>query len=351
MNLDTSTWEEFLYPDVFEIKKGFYNKRPEESGLGSIPFIGASASNQGVTSCHTLEEIEEASKTGNENNAPLSEKIFPANAVCVTNNGSVGYAYFHDSPFTCSHDVNPLYRKDGVPFNKYTGTFIASVIMVDRYRWDYGRKWRPERMQYSKIKLPATSDGKPDWKWMEDYVKSLHSEPIKTENSSSKLDFDVKEWDWFKLGGESGLFDIKKGRRLTAENQTDGETPYIGAIDSNNGVANRIGQSPIDKGNTISLSYNGSVGEAFYQPDDYWATDDVNVLYLKSKYGELNPALALFICTVIKLEKHRFSYGRKWTLKNMEETLIKLPVSSTGEPDWEWMESYIKSLSYGDRIG
>lgn len=111
-----------------------------------------------------------------------------------------------------------------------------------------------------------------------------------------------------------------------------------------------IGQKPIHKGNTISLSYNGSVGEAFYQPDDYWATDDVNALYLKPKYGELNPALALFICTVIKLDKYRFSYGRKWTLENMEETMIKLPVTSIGEPDWQFMEDYMKSLPYGDRI-
>ena len=71
---------------------------------------------------------------------------------------------------------------------------------------------------------------------------------------------------------------MRKGKRLTSEDQTEGTTAYIGAIDSNNGVANRIGQKPIHAGNTISLSYNGSVGEAFYQPEPYWATDDVNAL-------------------------------------------------------------------------
>ena len=85
-----------------------------------------------------------------------------------------------------------------------------------------------------------------------------------------KLDIDA--WEWFKLGGKEGLFEIKKGKRLTAEEQVKagkGKTPYIGAIDSNNGVSNQISQDPIHKGNTISLSYNGSVGEAFYQPKDY----------------------------------------------------------------------------------
>ena len=95
------------------------------------------------------------------------------------------------------------------------------------------------------------------------------------------MKIDTSTWKWFQLGGDDGLFDIRKGKRLTSEDQTEGNTPYIGAIDSNNGVSNYIGQEPIHEGNTISLSYNGSVGEAFYQPLPYWATDDVNALYLR----------------------------------------------------------------------
>jgi len=172
LELNTNHWIEFNYTDIFVIKKGFYNKKPEESGDGTIPFLGATANKNGVTSYYTFDEIKDASKTGDEPNANIEEKIFPPHAVCVTNNGSVGFAYYQHEEFTCSHDVNPLYRKDG-QFNKYTGLFIATVIMHDRYRWDYGRKWRPERMVKSKIKLPATTDGKPDWQFMEDYIKSL----------------------------------------------------------------------------------------------------------------------------------------------------------------------------------
>ena len=87
-----------------------------------------------------------------------------------------------------------------------------------------------------------------------------------------------ESWGDFRV---SDLFCIKKGKRLTKEDQTDGATPYVGAIDSNNGVSNYIGQKAIHDGGTISLSYNGSVGEAFYQPEPFWATDDVNVLYPK----------------------------------------------------------------------
>ncbi|MDR2173471.1 MAG: N-6 DNA methylase [Burkholderiales bacterium] len=152
-------------------------------------------------------------------------------------------------------------------------------------------------------------------------------------------------WQEFKL---SKLFVIKKGKRLTKADQTDGTTPYIGAIDSNNGVSGYIGQAPIHEGGTISVSYNGSVAEAFYQPVPYWATDDVNVLYPKG--FKLTPATALFICTVIRLEKYRFNYGRKWHLERMKESVIKLPAIKSGEPDWAYMENYIKTLPYSSQI-
>lgn len=146
MKIDISNWKTFKYDEIFDIRKGFYNKKPEASEIGNIPFLGATDKNNGVTEYYTLEEIDSASKTGNPPNASREQKIFPGHAVCVTNNGSVGYAYYHEQPFTCSHDVNPLYLLDG-EFNSYTGLFVASVIMYDRYRWGYGRKWRPKRMK------------------------------------------------------------------------------------------------------------------------------------------------------------------------------------------------------------
>lgn len=170
--ISAENWKYFKFRDIFVIKKGFYNKKPEHTCEGNIPFLGASCTNNGVTENYSLEEIESSTKTGDGKNAPLNEKLFPKNAVCVTNNGSVGFAYFQDKEFTCSHDVNPLYKKNG-EFNKYTGLFIASVIMKDRYRWCYGRKWRPERMVYSKIKLPCTKDGEPDWDFMEEFIKKI----------------------------------------------------------------------------------------------------------------------------------------------------------------------------------
>lgn len=188
-NIDTSDWKEFIYSKIFDVKKGFYNKKPEHIIEGNIPFLGATERCNGVTEYYSIEDIEIASKTGDENNAELSEKIFSSNALCVTNNGSVGCAFYQPIEFTCSHDINPLYIKNG-EFNMYTALFVATIIEKDKYRWAYGRKWRPKRMVKSIIKLPVVHNENgsiyidknheyskqgyvPDWDYMENYIKSL----------------------------------------------------------------------------------------------------------------------------------------------------------------------------------
>lgn len=254
---------------------------------------------------------------------------------------------YQPSPFVAGEHIIAA-RADWL--NKYTGLFITCLMRQERYRYSYGRAYKLDLIRNTKLKLPVTTDGKPDWHWIESYVDSLRSKPLTTSNAVKPRSFDALAWEWFKLGGDDGLFEIRKGKRLTSDDQTDGDTPYIGAIDSNNGVTNYIGQNPIHEGNTISLSYNGSVGEAFYQPVPYWATDDVNALYLRDEYGTLTPATGLFVCTVLKHDKYRYSYGRKWTLDNMNDTMVKLPATPEGKPDWQYMENYIKSLPYGDRL-
>lgn len=180
--IDTSNWQEFVYSKIFDVQKGFYNKKPEHSIEGMVPFLGATERCNGVTEYYSVEDIENASKTGDENNVALDEKLFPGKALCVTNNGSVGCAFFQPVTFTCSHDVNPLYILNDC-FDMYSALFVAAVIEIDKYRWAYGRKWRPERMVKSTIRLPARiqdNEYVPDWDYMRNYIKSL---PYMTKNS------------------------------------------------------------------------------------------------------------------------------------------------------------------------
>lgn len=336
MKIDTSEWKDFCVGGLFSSIYKVASYHDDELTRGSahdestIAYVTRTDQDNGVKSL-----VRGASLTNVES----------GNAIVIGDTTST--ISYQPSPFVAGEHIIAA-RADWL--NKYTGLFITCLMRQERYRYSYGRAYKLDLIRNTKLKLPVTTDGKPDWHWIESYVDSLRSKPLTTSNAVKPRSFDALAWEWFKLGGDDGLFEIRKGKRLTSDDQTDGDTPYIGAIDSNNGVTNYIGQNPIHEGNTISLSYNGSVGEAFYQPVPYWATDDVNALYLRDEYGTLTPATGLFVCTVLKHDKYRYSYGRKWTLDNMNDTMVKLPATPEGKPDWQYMENYIKSLPYGDKL-
>ena len=172
-------WKNFEFTEIFIIRNGFYNKKPPCCDGGNIPFIGASDSNNGFTGFTMKEVIEANSKTGHGSNEPIDKKIFPGNAICVTNNGSVGYAYFQQHEFTCTHDVNPLYLKDRL-LNKHIALFLIRCIEQQRVCFAYARKWRPKRMVKSRLILPIDEKGSPDWAYMENYMRNIESKQILT---------------------------------------------------------------------------------------------------------------------------------------------------------------------------
>lgn len=174
--LDTTTWRSFRYDEVFEIRKGYYNKKPPQTSDNSgVPFIGATDSRNGITAHIALENLAKFSRDGSANpDEPMERKLFSGGCITVSNNGSVGEAFYQPVTFTCSHDVNPLYLKEkDVVLTAALGLFLATVIRADKYRWGFGRKWRPIRMPNSLISLPVTQEGKPDWTYMERYITTL----------------------------------------------------------------------------------------------------------------------------------------------------------------------------------
>lgn len=335
MNLNVDSWKEFRLGDLFsEMYKAEAHVKGELECYdvpldNTIRFVSRTEMNNGCD-CYVL-------------NNGLSG-IEKANAIAIGD--TTATCFYQGEDFVCG-DHMVICRADWI--NLHTALFIISILRQEKYKYSYGRAFKMELISNTMLKLPAAADNTPDWDYMESYIKSLNHKPLATANRRGygSHTLGVETWKDFCLGD---YFEIKKGKRLTSDEQTEGSTPYIGAIDSNNGIANYIGQDAIHAGNTISLSYNGSVGEAFYQPKPFWATDDVNVLYFREENGvAFNKYIALFVCAVLRQEKYRYSYGRKWVLESMKSTVIKLPEKS-GKPNWSYMEDYIKSLPYGDRI-
>lgn len=150
---------------------------------------------------------------------------------------------------------------------------------------------------------------------------------------------DLIKWKDFEIGS---LFNIIKGTRLTNKDAIDGEIRFIGASAMNNGITKYVANNEhLHPGNVLTVNYNGSVGKTYYQDELFWASDDVNVLYPNF---EMNKYVGLFIATIIEKVGKNYAFVEKWKLEDMKADTIKLPATSSGTPDFDYMESYMRSI-------
>lgn len=305
---------------IFKIRHG--NKFDmNKMSSGSICFVGRSALNNGVTGM--------VSRIGAI--APN-----PPGLISVALGGSVLSAFVQHSMFYTGQNVAILEPRADLAIEQKL--YYCTQIKANAYRFTAcGReanRFLGELLVNDISEIPS---------WVNDFtVEFLNS--VIAPSQTEEVELEQARWSYWSL---ERLFDVKKGKRLTKSDMSKGCVPFIGAIDKNNGVSQYIGQTPIHDGNTITINYNGSVGESFYQKDSFWASDDVNVLYPKFK---LNDAIGLFICTLLRLEKYRYNYGRKWHTERMLNTCIKLPVKRDGTPDWDYMERFIRALPFSSQL-
>lgn len=157
------------------------------------------------------------------------------------------------------------------------------------------------------------------------------------------LEINAIRWKEFFIGGEDGVFIISSGKRLTTANMDSGIIPFIGATDSNNGITNYINtpNKTLDN-NLIGVNYNGSVGETFYHPYYCVFSDDVKRLHIKR--GIENKYIYLFLVTIIKKQKEKFTYGYKFNANRMSRQIVMLPIDENEQPNWSFMERYSKAI-------
>ena len=180
------------------------------------------------------------------------------------------------------------------------------------------------------------------------YFNDLSNNASKDSFSKDKLELDFKNWKPINLGYDEeekvGLFEItgsKTTDKKILDDQHQGtKYPYVTTQTSNNGIRGYY-DFFTDKGNVLAVD-SAVVGFCSYQPLDFSASDHVEKLVPKF---DLNVYRALFLTTLINLEKYRYSYGRKLNQGRIRETEIKLPFKED-KIDWDWIEKYIKGLDY-----
>lgn len=151
------------------------------------------------------------------------------------------------------------------------------------------------------------------------------------------LNLGDREWKAFII---EDIFYVFPGKRLEKRNMTEGNRPFIGASDRNNGVTAFCGNmnESLDS-NVLGINYNGSVCEAFYHLYECIFSDDVKRLHLKNYHDD--KYVLLFLGTVIRQQKNKYQYAYKFNEQRMKRQLIMLPVKDKCIPDYGFMEQYV----------
>ena len=324
----------FSFTDVFSPPQRGQRLIEADQAEGDIAYISSTKMNNGISAyIH-----------------PPGFMILHNNKLTLSNSGSVGYCFYHNYDFVASDHVTVIAINDNhISLSENIALYLKPILESMRYKYNFGREIADDRLSRERLLLPSVK-GQPDWEFMENYTRSIREKirwPVLPTVNKSQISLDEKEWAEIEM---CKIFTFHKGKRLVKANMQPGRLPFIGAISSNNGVRQLIDEEALFEGNCITVNYNGSVGEAFYQEGPFWASDDVNVLYPKP-WWKLNRNIALFLITVIKENRYLYSYGRKWNTPKMKSTKIRLPVIRNSEtPDFGFMERYMQSLKYIEKI-
>lgn len=340
MKADMTDWKEYEVQELFNVVYGVNLElvnciETDKDDPEAVAFVSRTELNNGVSAyVKPVPGVEPQ----------------PKNTITVAGGGSVLATFLQTQPFYSGRDLYLLYPKESIPHK--AKLFIVTVIKANKYRYNYGRQANVT-LPRLRLRLPAMSDGKPDWQWMELYIDSLHSEPLRTSNvdRDSSGTFKLQLWREFRVEElfdsiyKVASYDDSELERVDVWNEK--AIPYVTRTDLDNSVKSLVlsaGLANIEAGNTIVIGDTTST--ISYQPGPFVAGEHI----IAARADWMNKYTGLFITCLLRQERYRYSYGRAYKLDSIRNTELRLPVTSDGVPNWQWMEHYIKSLPYGDRL-
>ena len=152
--LNEKEWGHFLIPDVFSnIQRGKRLKNADHVP-GIIPYVSSTANNNGV---------DDYVK------ATAGTRSF-SDCISLANSGSVGTAFYEPFEFVASDHVTSL-KREGT--SKFVYLFLATTIERQGSNFNFNREINDARIKKMQVMLPVTDGGRPDYEYMEQYVKNM----------------------------------------------------------------------------------------------------------------------------------------------------------------------------------
>ena len=329
-------WKDFFVEDLFEIFLASGDTQSRNCEPGKFPLISAGTNNNGV--CDFI-------KCGDK-----KSKVYDGKIISVD---MFGQSFFHDYKFySVSHGRINLLKSIKNFSDNCLKFFVVVINKATRGKFSYNQMCSSQRIKNLSIKLPVNETGKPDYIFMENFmlrieekILDIYCDFIKQKNLSDEIEIveplSEKNFGTFTIGE---LFYLEQGRGKGNNHLTSVENgiSYLGATNRNNGVLDFVEpvENLIQQGNCIAFIRNGegSMGYAVYKKENFIASADITVGYSEN----LNEYTGKFLTTVSDMARGKYNFNYKRSDTRLKREKIKLPVDERGEPDWDYMENFMR---------
>lgn len=155
------------------------------------------------------------------------------------------------------------------------------------------------------------------------------------------MDLSLKNREWKEFFLNEIFTPIQRGKRLKKDDHKFGIMPYVSSTAMNNGIDGYVSNKDNVRifSKCLSLANSGSVGACFYQPSEFVASDHITKLENK----DLSRNVLLFISLVVSRLNEKYSFNREINDTRIKRDKILLPTNSKGDPDYKFMENYMRA--------
>lgn len=101
-----------------------------------------------------------------------SGKNIFSNFISVVSIGKGGKSFYHEKTSVVFTRVKALIPKD-FELNIHIAMYLTTILDMEQFKYSYGRVVSTKKLKDTRIKLPVDLNNKPDWLFMENYIKNI----------------------------------------------------------------------------------------------------------------------------------------------------------------------------------
>lgn len=298
---------------------------------------------------------------------------YPAGTITLAFGGSIGSTFVQSKPYYTGQNVGVITLPNGISEEAKVYFAVSLEKMCKAKYMTFADEINKHFKKDLTVILPVISHPEADyeytvddidWQYMSDYITELENDRI-TEldaylQATGLNDYELTEEDKkvllqkvntkeFVMHDIFEPLSVQKATKANVRKVQDNEfyVPVVYAKFGDNGIMywGRKGEFTTYS-NVLSVVYNGviSAGKCYAQEDE---TGILAESYLiRYKNGDVPFLANLYMSKVIEHKIYPL-YSREtlaiWN-NRVENDVIELPITSTGEPDFDYMEKYIRAM-------